>query len=124
LMGVRGKRRLVAFCYHSAVSILCAGGIYIGAIFDSPTMARTFAFLLLFHVLTFRIVPVSRWLQETLIREVECYACGSVIELEGTYKCGCGYISHRERHVFSPCPMCGKYYSWVVCPMCETSITI
>jgi len=116
-LSLRLRRRLIAFTYHLLISVLCFLGFFIG-------LTKLSAAILLADILTFRIIPVLRWFEEILIEEASCYSCGAAIDLVGVYKCGCGFVSWKERHAFSPCPMCGKYFNWIVCPECETTIPI
>jgi len=121
---IKTKRKIIAFIYHSGVISISLIGIKAGTAFNSPGLLNISAIVLLAHLLTFRIIPILRWIQERLIREATCYGCGAMIALDGLFRCSCGYMSHRERHVFSHCPMCSKYYRWITCPACETSIPI
>ena len=123
-MSIRAKRRLIVFCYHAGIVVFCIGLAKVGSIDGNAAMSEVAGVIILGDILTFRIIPLSRKLQELLIPEAVCFGCGTAIELVGIYRDGCGFQSHRERHVFSPCPMCGKYYSWITCPVCETSIPI
>ena len=123
-MNVRTKRQIIAFCYNAVIVILCLLAAKAGLVFDSPALLQTSGALLLGHILTFRVIPVSRWLQEALITEAVCFGCGTAVDLVGQYRCGCGFVPYKERHAFSPCPMCGKTFSWIVCPSCETSILV
>ncbi|CAG0973863.1 hypothetical protein ANRL2_01863 [Anaerolineae bacterium] len=123
-MGIRLKRRLIAAAYHCFVITVSLAGAKTGIAFGSEFVFQSAIALFILHVLTFKVVPVSRRLQERLIPEAACFGCGTSIELVGRYKCGCGFISYKDRHGFSPCPNCGKGFLWVVCPACETSIPI
>lgn len=123
-MSVRGKRRLIVFCYHAGIAIFCIVLAKSGEIVGSALMPRIAGAILLGDILTFRLIPLSRHLEELLIPEAVCYSCGTVIDLVGSFRCGCGFLSHKERHVFSPCPMCGKVFLFLTCPSCETSIPI
>ncbi|MHB8172960.1 MAG: hypothetical protein ACYDFU_00675 [Nitrospirota bacterium] len=124
VMSIRAKRRLIAFCYHMGIVVFCVGLTEVGALMGNAVMPEVAGAIILADILTFRIIPLSKKLQELLIPEAVCFGCGTVISLLGIYRDGCGYQSHKERHVFSPCPMCGKYFSWITCPVCETSIPI
>lgn len=123
-ISIRRKRRLIALCYHFGVVAIVVVVAKIGMVADNTLLINMAAVVLLSHLFTFRIIPVSRWIQKRLISEAICLSCGAVIDLVGLYRCGCGFLSHKERHVFSPCPMCGKTFSWINCPECETSIPI
>lgn len=115
-MSIKTKRRIIAFLYHAGIIAITLIGLKINIPF--------FVGLLLFHVLTYRMIPVLRWIQEKLIKDVVCYTCGTEIDLINQFRCSCGYMPYKERHVFSPCPMCRKYFLWITCPLCETSILI
>ncbi len=123
-MGVKLKRQIIAVLYHCLVITVVVLGAKAGAAIESETLFQVSVGILLVHVFTFKVIPVSRWLQERLLPEATCFACGSTVDLVNRYKCGCGFISYKARHVFSPCPFCGKVFLWVVCPECETSIPI
>jgi hypothetical protein len=123
-LSVRSKRRVIAFSYHFLIGAVCFTGIYAGRAVNSSCLVNGSASMLLFDILTFRVIPVSRWIEEKLIPEAACYNCGAAIGLTQAYKCSCGFLPHKERHIFSPCPMCGKTFSWIICPECETSIPI
>lgn len=113
---VKTRRQMISFLYHLAVWTVSLLGISAGI--------NLMFYLLAFHLLTFRVIPIVRLIQEALIPEAVCFACGQEVELVNQYRCGCGYISPMERHIFSPCPMCGQSFLWVICPACETSILI
>ncbi|MHB8174775.1 MAG: hypothetical protein ACYDFU_10005 [Nitrospirota bacterium] len=121
-MSIKGKRMMIAFCYHLGIISISLVGVKIGAFLDSPGLVGVSVVLLALHLLTFRVIPVSRWIQESLIREATCTICGAQVEIVNLYKCGCGYT--QARHAFSPCPMCGTSFQWVICPECESSIPI
>lgn len=122
-MGVRLKRWIIAVLYHCLVITMGITGAKAGIALESETLFQGAMAILLIHALTFRVIPISRWLQERLIPEATCFGCGSTVDLVNRYKCGCGFIPHSARHAFSPCH-CGKGFRWVVCPECETSIPI
>ncbi|WKZ32784.1 MAG: hypothetical protein QY316_12890 [Thermodesulfobacteriota bacterium] len=123
-MGIRLKRRLIAAVYHCSVIAVIYTGAKAGSAFGSEFVFQSAIALFIIHILTFKVVPVSRRLQELLIPEASCFACGATVDLVNRYKCGCGFLSFKDRHAFSPCPNCGKGFLWVVCPACETSIPI
>lgn len=123
-LSIKRRRKIIASFYHLGVVAVSLIGIKAGTILNSYSLLNVSASFLLGHILTFRIIPISRWIQEKLIQEAICFGCGAVIELVSLYRCGCGYSHYKERHVFSPCPMCGKYFLWITCPECETSIPI
>ena len=123
-LSIRQKRFLIALCFHSVVIGICLLGAKTGTLFHWPILYQVSAIILLLHLITFKIIPFSRYLQERLITEAVCPGCGEIVELIGLYKCGCGFVPAIERHAFSPCPFCRKYYQWAVCPACETSILI
>lgn len=123
-VSIRNKRRIIAFSYHALIAGISVASILAGQALSSPCFIKASITLLIADILTFRVIPVTLWIEEKLIPEAVCYGCGAAIDLVGLYKCGCGFLSHKERHLFSPCPMCGKSFSWITCPECETSIPI
>ena len=123
-LGVKRKRQIIAFCYHAGIIAISMSGIKLSILINSPELRQVSSIVLLLHLLTFKVIPISRWIQERLIPEASCPGCGAVIELVGLHRCGCGFISHVERHIFSDCQMCGKSFLWIVCPECDISIRI
>lgn len=113
---------MIAFCYHLGIITISLAGMTIGVFLNSPGLVGVSVILLMLHLLTFRIIPVSRWIQESLIREATCTICGAEVELVNLYKCGCGYT--HVWHAFSPCPMCRASFQFVICPECESSIPV
>jgi hypothetical protein len=124
LWGIKTRRQLISLIYNLAIWVFSLLGMKAGAVLGSQGIIKLSAALLGFHLFTFRLLPISLWVQQQLIREALCPSCGQAIELIGQYRCGCGYMSPMERHVFSPCPLCGKCFRWLTCPACETSILI
>jgi len=110
---IKTRRQLISFLYHLAIWTIGLLGISVGI--------NLMFYLLVFHLLTFRFIPILRWLQEQLIPDAVCFACGQDIELVNQYRCGCGYISPRERHIFSPCALCKQSFLWIECPACQSS---
>ena len=123
-MSIRMKRRLIASCYHAGIVVFCIGLAKVGSIDGNAAMSEVAGVIILGDILTFRVIPLSRKLQELLIQEAVCFGCGTVISLVSIYRDGCGYQSYKERHVFSPCQNCGRHFDWVECPVCQTSIVI
>ena len=123
-LGIRRKRQLIAFCYHATIITISLGGVEFSIMINSPDLHQVSSIILLLHLLTFKVIPISSWIQEKLISEGSCPGCGAVIELVDLHRCGCGFLSHEERHIFSDCQMCGKSFCWIVCPECDISITI
>jgi hypothetical protein len=123
-VSVRSKRRIIAFTYHALIAAIGFTGIIVGQALSSSCLIRASATVLIADILTFRVIPITLLIEEKLIPEAVCYGCGAMIDLTGLYKCGCGFLPHEERHIFTPCPMCGKTFSWITCPECETSIPI
>jgi hypothetical protein len=79
---------------------------------------------LVVYALTLRLNPLPRLVQMRLIRQATCGECGCIIDLVDSWRCGCGFTTWRPRHVFSPCPHCGKVFRWLACPGCQASIPI
>jgi|GEM_PF-1745258 len=121
---LKAKRRQITFLYHAAIVVVCLGGFITGSVLSNRDMSLFFAFILLVHILTFRLNPLEQFLQEQMIRRAECPACGHMVYLVTLWRCRCGFVMHRPRHAFSPCPNCKKVFQWVDCPYCETSVHI
>lgn len=114
---IRLRRRLIVITYHAMVVLVSFAGFEVG-------LSKLSTGLLLADILTFRIMPVSKWFEETLLPEARCFGCGNPVSMVSAFRCGCGFVPYKERHVFSPCPECGKTFAWITCPECETSIPI
>jgi len=109
---------------HSAALLLLIIPILVcTAVGDNPT-AALFSLLFLGYVATLRANPLPRIVERRIIKEAQCPYCGEVIDLVGTWSCGCGYLIWESRHAFSPCPHCKKVFTWLVCPRCEGSIPV
>lgn len=121
-MRIKDKRGWINFLYHVSVIVISLGMIKLGCVTGFHVMIRFGIFVLIAHVLSFRILPVSRFIQEALIKRAGCTVCGAEVELENLYQCSCGYT--QVRHAFSPCPMCGTEFQWITCPECGSSIAI
>ncbi len=124
IFSVRGARRIITFFYHLAILITCIVWTSEANRIKDNQLAEAVVFLFVLHVLTFRLIPVSRWLQELIISDAYCLGCGFVLNLRSRYRCSCGINPHYEKHAFSPCSNCGKIFSWMVCPRCDTTILI
>lgn len=122
-LSISSKRWLIACGYHAAIIASSLILTKLGTALENETIGMFAIGLLISDVLTFRLIPISRWIQESLIQEGTCYGCGAVVEFIGRYKCSCGYLSPKDRHIFSPCGLCKKSFRFAVCPKCETSIT-
>ncbi len=71
---------------------------------------------------TYLLQPrVAGWMWAVLAPHGHCQACGHAMPLVARWKCSCGYLPPRPRHVFSRCRLCGKGFRWVVCPVCDGS---
>jgi hypothetical protein len=125
-VSVRTKRFWVGAAYYGALVVLCYAAIAIGEITGAHIVSALAILILLGHVLAFRVNPLIRLIQESVIREAECPACGEVIPLVQTWSCSCGFVTWQPRHAFSPCPNadCGKTVGWIDCPNCLASVTI
>lgn len=122
-MSVLLKKRIVTFFYHLLVVIVVVVTTAIGKNINNQTMVNIAMLTLWADVLTFRLIPLSRYLTQWIISTAACYGCGHVIDLKSLWQCsGCRFRSFKERHLFKPCVQCGKVPKWLICPVCETSI--
>ena len=123
MMKLRVKRLAIATEYHLTVIGLGVVAVFLGSNLGASTLVDAGIILLLFHLITFRRIPMDRFLAERVLRSFRCQQCRLVIGLTQPLKCGCGFIS--ERHVFSPCPACiNKAFAFFSCPRCGTGILI
>ncbi|MFW6174788.1 MAG: hypothetical protein ACOC5K_03330 [Chloroflexota bacterium] len=121
-MSLRSRRVLLRVAAHGGATAALLLGIVIAAVADSPGTAFFFGLLLLAYLATMRVNPLPRMLERRQLQELECAACGQIFELTSTWDCGCGFLAWAPRHALSPCPNCGKTFSWLQCPRCENGI--
>lgn len=67
---------------------------------------------------------VAEWLWVRMAPQGICAACGQAIPLVARWKCSCGHLPPRPRHVFGRCYLCRKGFRWVVCPGCDGSVLL
>jgi hypothetical protein len=121
-MALRRARLSAAVAYHASILLTGLLLAFTGYLFNLSALFDAGAMIILVHLLTFRLLPFDRLFQQRMVRSYTCSACGLAIDLCNSWSCkgkGCGYTA--ERHLFSPCPQCGKGFAWVNCPRCETS---
>lgn len=123
-MSIRMRRQLITFVYHGVIVLIAVSIMAMGEAFGMPRLIGWGLGVFGFHVLSFRIIPMSRWVQEWVIQTATCSGCGHVWDLTNFYRCGCGFVPDAERHAFRPCPHCGKIFSWLECRNCQTSIPL
>ena len=114
----------MAVSFHGALMSLCLVGMLLGDALGNVALVSIAALILVGDLLTIRLNPSTRMIQESAIRDAECPACGEAIDLVQTWSCPCGFVTWRPRHAFSPCPNCRKVLSWIVCPVCDASIPV
>ncbi len=108
MQSLRWQKRLIATAYHSIIFGIAMTGIEI----NEPWLV----WIGIFDLLTFKIFPIARFIQAKLIPTVQCSHCqGNPIPLKDHWQCSCGYISQTSRHVFLPCPQCGKVFTFINC---------
>ena len=121
-MALRKIRLRVAFTYHTMITLAGLILTFLGYIFNFTPVFEVGALVILFHLLMFRLLPFDRLFQQWRIRHFTCNVCNLTLDLFNHWNCkgkSCGYTT--ERHLFSPCPQCGKGFAWLNCPRCETS---
>ena len=123
-MSLRTTRAMISLLYHASVILICLLGFFSGIPSHSGNVQWFFLAVLLLHILTARINPLGRFIQEMIITKADCPGCGRLIELVAYWKCQCGFATGKPRHAFRPCPQCGRLFKWIDCPRCETSLLI
>ncbi len=116
------KRQLLRLAVHSIVLAVLLIGMVLSSLSESQGAAAALFFLFLGYVVTLRINPIPRLLEQSLVREIGCDVCSEVIDMMGHWQCGCGFVSWELRHALSTCPNCKKEYEWLQCPRCERSL--
>lgn len=121
-LSIRDKRQWISFLYHVSIISISFLLFKLGTISDVRILTHLAIAVPLAHLLSFRIFPISEWIQEKLIQKANCGICGTEVELENLYQCTCGYT--QVRHAFRPCPVCHTVFNFIVCPECDASIMI
>ena len=80
-MPLRAKRFLVSFFYHSCVVTIYLIGFFSGVATRNIDSQLLFFGLLLLHILTLRLNPLGRLIQQALITRTGCPGCQRSIEL-------------------------------------------
>ncbi len=119
-MGLTRRRLLLSTLYHGSIFGLGLGSLWLGMTLHFQPCFDAGGILILIHLLTCRRSPLSRHLQQRLIRTHHCASCGVTFDLEDQWKCKCGFIS-RARSALAPCPQCHKGFAAIACPHCSTS---
>lgn len=107
MQSLRWKKRAIAMTYHSIILL----GVIIGAQVNEPLLV----WIGIFDILSFRLIPVVKFIQSWLILTAKCSHCQNIINLKGHWQCSCGYISQISRHVFLPCLQCGNIFTFITC---------
>lgn len=55
---------------------------------------------------------------------ITCPGCREVHDARGMWLCGCGFKSHRPRHLLAKCPGCGERPGRTDCPRCGVTIQV
>ena len=118
-MELKRKRLTAVFTLHAL--IFGAGFMLamIGFTANIAAISDLGVLIALVHVLTFRLIPLDRLFQEWRVQLFICFVCKLEIDMLEHWRCNCGYTA--DRHLFSPCPQCGKGFAWLACPRCGTS---
>jgi hypothetical protein len=67
--------------------------------------------------------PIAYLLVPFFVSTISCPGCGEEMDAVDTWDCGCGYHSHRERHILAGhCPSCAKATGKINCPRCGCTI--
>ena len=123
-LDLKAKRLLVWIgCHGLALFLLYIAMVATAAAGQSST-AGFFGMLLVGYLLTLRVNPLPKKVEDRAIKEAECPTCAEAIDLDDMWNCGCGFVKWEARHAFSPCPHCKKVFSWLSCPRCDASIPI
>lgn len=66
------------------------------------------------------------WLIMTLfMKSFRCPHCDEEYEAVGRWGCSCGYVDHKERHIFAfKCPMCKSLLGHANCERCDATILL
>ena len=71
----------------------------------------------------------ARWFTPLVLSWLACTACcphcGEQYDLVDRWKCGCGYVDHRDRHFYRfHCPLCHKRLGHMNCQRCQATILL
>jgi len=115
-MPVRYQRWLFRMVYILIGSVLLAA--------STLDATHTAVYLILFIILSFCCPRLVIWLEVLLFRYARCRACGIHFDLVDRWRCSCGYISSKHRHLFRGCRRCKSHFPYVRCPRCSVSVDI
>lgn len=124
MVELRSRRLLLRVVLHGAISLTLLGVVLVAVTLEAPGLAGLVSLALLVYLATLRVNPLPRLVERSLLQREVCSACGAVFDLMGTWACGCGFVSWHPRHVLSPCPNCGRTFSFVECPNCAGGIRV
>jgi len=116
MSSVRRQKKLIALFYHTAIFVIYTIGI--------DTQNHLLVFIGIFDLLTFKIFPVVRFIQKALITATHCPNCQKQVPLTNRWQCTCGFAPYTPRHIFLPCPNCGRDFNFINCPRCDTGILV
>ena len=122
-MGLRRRQLLLSTLYHTTILGLGLVSLWLGMTLHFQPLLDAGGVLILIHLLTCRRSPLSRHLQQQLIRTHRCASCGLIFDLEDQWKCKCGFISGL-RSALTACPQCHKGFAAIACPHCGTSVLL
>ncbi len=100
--------------YHSIIFAIAMLGV--------STNEPWLVWIGILELLSFRRIPVARFIQSKLITTAQCPHCSNKISLINHWQCACGYISQISQHVFAPCIQCGRDFTFINCHYCGVGI--
>lgn len=115
-MNIRCQKRLIALVYHSIILVLFVVGM--------NTANSLLIIIGIADLLTFRKLPLVKNIQAALLKMVNCPNCQKELALTDHWQCSCGYSFQTQRHIFLPCPNCGKSFTFIACSNCDATILI
>lgn len=116
-MGIRGKKRLITWGYVIGSTIIL---VIIAPASGSGGASAFFGFLIIINLIA--SYWITRALHKSFIAVAQCSHCGTMLDLYGKWKCGCGYVA--SRHAFDKCNNCKGSFGYIPCPKCEVAIDI
>lgn len=121
---LEARRVRLRLLYHLAVLGPLGLATALAPLAQVEGLATAASMLALLHLLVARLAAPVRLLERAVLKEQACPACNYRIPLRNWWRCPCGFVGFRERHVLAPCRNCGREFAWLTCPHCEVQIPL
>lgn len=122
-MSLRTRRQLLGGACVCLMISIGGVGMWLGEWLGVEELIVVSGLAVLAYIVALRLSRFPWRVQSWIIRDTRCLECGQRIDLVDNWRCGCGYVTWRPRHLFSPCPHCRKVFRWLICTRCQATIS-